>query len=182
MAEDPILPPAEPPKPPLQPSASPETKVSAILARHHLMSVATLRPDGWPQTTLVNYLADGLTLYFLVAQESQKRANIAADPRVSIAIGGDADGPPQGLSLAGRASLIDDPQWVDALNRKIWGTEEFARFEPHPAGHSVALLRFTPQWVSLIDYGSPPGRIQLFTVRNDWRLEAVKAAGANPPA
>lgn len=170
MAQDPIASPAPPPEPP-----SPEIKVSAILARHHLMSVATLRPDGWPQATLVNYLADGLALYFLVAQESQKRANIAADPRVSIAIGGDADGPPQGLSLAGLATLIDDPLWVDALNRKIWGTPEFARFEPHPFGHAVALLRFTPQWVSLIDYAARPGRIQLFAVRQDWRLEPADA-------
>jgi general stress protein 26 len=171
MAEDQILPSAEPaPKSP----KSPEARVNAILARHHLMSVATLRPDGWPQATVVNYLADGLTLYFLVAQDSQKQANIAADPRVSIAIGGDTDGPPQGLSFAGRASLIDDPLWVEALNRRIWGTPEFARFEPHPPGHAVALLRFTPQWVSLIDYGSPPGQIQLFAVRHDWRLEPVE--------
>lgn len=172
MAQDQLHSAAEPPQPP----GSPEFKVSAILARHHLMSVATLRPDGWPQTTLVNYLADGLTLYFLVAQDSQKRANIVADPRVSIAIGGDADGPPQGLSLAGRAALTDDPLWVEALNRRIWGTPEFARFEPHPAGHAVALLRFTPQWVSLIDYGSPPGRIQLYGVRQDWRLEPIEVA------
>ncbi|MFZ0268860.1 pyridoxamine 5'-phosphate oxidase family protein [Caulobacter sp.] len=170
MVEDQNPPTAEPPDQP--PSA--EARVKSILARHHLMSVATLRPDGWPQTTLVNYLADGLSLYFLVAQESQKRANIAADPRVSIAIGGDHDGPPQGLSLAGRAAVIDDPLWVQALNRKIWGTPEFARFDPHPPGHAVVLLRFTPQWVSLIDYGSPPGRIQLFAVRQDWRLEPVE--------
>ncbi len=171
MAEDPPRPPAEP----LASATTPEAKVSAILARHHLMSVATLRPDGWPQATLVNYLADGLELFFLVAQDSQKHVNIVADPRVSIAIGDDDQGPPQGLSLAGKASVIDNPLWVDALNRRIWGTPEFARFEPHPAGRGVVLLRFTPMWVSLIDYGSPPGRVQLFAVRQDWHLEPVAA-------
>jgi len=171
MAQEQIPPAAQPPAS----FDAPQAKVSAILARHHLMSVATLRPDGWPHATLVNYLADGLTLYFLVAQDSQKRANIAADPRISIAIGGDADGPPQGLSLAGRATLIEDPLWVEALNRKIWRTPEFARFEPHPSGHAVALLRFTPQWVSLIDYAAHPGRTQLFAVRPDWRLEPTNA-------
>ena len=175
MAEDSHRPPPEPPTEPLASSATPEARVNAILARHHLMSVATLRADGWPQATLVNYLADGLALYFLVAQDSQKHVNIVADPRVSIAIGGDDQGPPQGLSLAGKASAIDNPQWVDALNRRIWGTPEFARFEPHPAGRGVVLLRFMPMWVSLIDYGSPPGRIQLFAVGQDWRLEPVAA-------
>lgn len=175
MAQDQILPPAEPSGLPPTPPGSPEEKVGAILARHHLMTVATLRPDGWPQATLVNYLADGLALYFLVALDSQKRANIAADPRVSIAIGGDSGGAPQGLSLAGLVTRIDDPYWVEALNRRIWGTPQFARFEPHPSGQGVALLRFAPQWVSLIDYGARPARIQLFAVRQDWRLEPVNA-------
>lgn len=175
MAQDQILPPAEPSGAPPTPPGSPEEKVGAILARHHLMTIATLRPDGWPQATLVNYLADGLALYFLVALDSQKRANIAADPRVSIAIGGDSGGLPQGLSLAGLVTQIDDPYWVEALNRRIWGTPQFARFEPHPSGQGVALLRFAPQWVSLIDYGARPARIQLFAVRQDWRLEPVNA-------
>jgi len=175
MAQDQSLTPAEPPRPPQGDPGTPEAKVGAIIARHHLMTVATLRPDGWPHATLVNYLADGLALYFLVAQDSQKRANIAADPRVSIAIGGDADGLPQGLSLAGLATRIEDPYWVEALDRRIWGTPQFARFEPHPSGKGVALLRFAPQWVSLIDYGARPARIQLFAVRQDWRLEAVNA-------
>lgn len=164
MAQDQIVPPSGS-------AASPEARVGAILARQHLMTVATLRPDGWPQATLVNYLADGLALHFLVARDSQKLANIVADPRVSIAIGDDARGSPQGLSLAGFAAEVDDPLWVNALNRKIWGTPEFAHFQPHPSGQGVALLRFTPQWVSLIDYGSSPGRIQLFAVQQDWRLE-----------
>lgn len=180
MAQDHSLPPAGPSRSPPAHPGSPEEKVGAVLSRHHLMTVATLRPDGWPQATLVNYLADGLALYFLVAQDSQKRANIAADPRVSIAIGGDADGRPQGLSLAGPVTQIDDPHWVEALNRRIWGTAEFARFEPHPAGQGVALLRFRPHWVSLIDYGARPARIQLFAVRQDWRLEPVKAQRPPP--
>ena len=157
------------------PAASPEATVSAILGSQHLMSVATVRPDGWPQATVVNYLADGLELYFLVAQDSQKHSNIAADPRVAITIGSDDRGPPQGLSLAGRASIIDDPLWVEALDRRIRGTPQFNKFEPHPAGRGVILLRFTPLWLSLIDYGAPPGVIQRFAVGQNWRLEPVKA-------
>jgi hypothetical protein len=29
------------------------------------------RPDGWPQATIVGYVNDGLTLYFLCSPQSQ---------------------------------------------------------------------------------------------------------------
>ena len=63
-----------------------EQKVISILDRHGLMAVATNRPDGWPQATMVSYANDGLTLFFLVARNSQKFINIGADDRISISI------------------------------------------------------------------------------------------------
>jgi hypothetical protein len=41
------------------------------------MGIATIRPDGWPQTTTVGYANAGLTLYFLCAKDSQKAASLA---------------------------------------------------------------------------------------------------------
>jgi hypothetical protein len=37
-------------------------RILSLLDEHTL---ATLRPDGWPQATTVGYVNDGLTLYFL---------------------------------------------------------------------------------------------------------------------
>lgn len=37
-----------------------------ILNSHSTMAISTLRADGWPQTTIVGYANDGLTLYFLI--------------------------------------------------------------------------------------------------------------------
>ncbi len=61
-------------------------KILALLDQNRIMSVATLRPDGWPQATTVGYVNDGLTLYFLCGLESQKAANLARDNRVSLTI------------------------------------------------------------------------------------------------
>jgi nitroimidazol reductase NimA-like FMN-containing flavoprotein (pyridoxamine 5'-phosphate oxidase superfamily) len=36
-----------------------------LLAQHRIMTVATVRPDGWPQATTVGYASEGLILYFL---------------------------------------------------------------------------------------------------------------------
>jgi nitroimidazol reductase NimA-like FMN-containing flavoprotein (pyridoxamine 5'-phosphate oxidase superfamily) len=39
-------------------------KILALLDQHRIMTLATLRPDGWPQATTVGYVNEGLTLYF----------------------------------------------------------------------------------------------------------------------
>src|SRR5271166_2739297 len=79
-----------------------------LLNDHRVMTIATNRPDGWPQATMVGYVNDGFLLYCFVARNAQKYANIMHDPRVSIAIGTDALHPLaiKGLSLAGRAAAV----------------------------------------------------------------------------
>ncbi len=64
-----------------------ENEAVAILDSHRIMTVATVRPDGWPQATIVGYANEGLSLYFLIYRDSQKFANIAADGRTAIAVG-----------------------------------------------------------------------------------------------
>jgi len=61
-------------------------KILKLLDQHRLMTLATNRPDGWPQAT-VGYVKDGLTLYFLCNLKSQKAANLARDSRVSLTVG-----------------------------------------------------------------------------------------------
>ena len=86
-------------------------KILTLLDQHRIMTIATLRPDGWPQATTVGYANDGLTLYFLCSPESQKAANLARDDRVSLTIDHDT---PQvmditGLSMAARATVVVAP-------------------------------------------------------------------------
>src|SRR3954469_10290950 len=72
--------------------------IQAILDGQRIMSVATLRPDGWPQATTVGYGNDGLSLYFLCGPDSQKAANLARDPRLSLTIDHDT---PQMMEITG---------------------------------------------------------------------------------
>src|SRR5262249_10267315 len=89
--------------------------VLRVLDSHRIMALATNRPDGWPQVTTVGYINDGFLLYCFVAANSQKRANVLLDPRVSAAIGSDAEQPCaiSGLSLAGHARLVADRPETD---------------------------------------------------------------------
>src|SRR6476469_5217454 len=84
--------------------------ILALLDQHRIMTIATVRPDGWPQATTVGYVNEGLTLYFLCGLNSQKAANLALDDRVSLTI--DHDSPQvmeiTGLSMAARARPVLD--------------------------------------------------------------------------
>lgn len=85
-------------------------KILSLLDEHRIMTVATVRPDGWPQATTVGYAHDDLTLYFLCGQDSQKARNIAGDDRVSLTIDHDTQDVMAitGLSMAARAEPVGD--------------------------------------------------------------------------
>src|SRR6476646_5623866 len=88
-----------------------EQKIVRLLDQHRIMTIATLRPDSWPQATTVGYANEGLTLYFLCGLESQKAKNLARDNRVSLTIDHDT---PQvmditGLSMAAQVEAVTDP-------------------------------------------------------------------------
>jgi hypothetical protein len=80
-------------------------KILTLLDQHRIMTIATLRPDGWPQATTVGYVNEGLTLYFLCGLDSQKARNLARDDRVSLTIDHDTADimAITGLSMAARA-------------------------------------------------------------------------------
>jgi general stress protein 26 len=81
-------------------------KILKLLDQHRLMTLATNRPDGWPQAT-VGYVKDGLTLYFLCSLKTQKGANLARDSRVSLtSVDHDVSNPMAiaGLSTAAQAN------------------------------------------------------------------------------
>ncbi len=131
-------------------------KILSLLNGHRTMRIATVRPDGWPQTTTVGYANEGLTIYFLCGKESQKASNLALDDRVSLAIDDDPAQVMQikGLSMAARARLVLD----EAEGAKALGLL-FARYPAQegvslnlPAPADVAIFRVVPTVISVLDY------------------------------
>jgi nitroimidazol reductase NimA-like FMN-containing flavoprotein (pyridoxamine 5'-phosphate oxidase superfamily) len=142
-------------------------KILALLDQHRVMTVATLRPDGWPQATTVGYVNDGLTLYFLCGLDSQKAANIARDDRVSLTIGDDASQIMEitGLSMAARAKAVTNR----AEAEKVLGLlpskypEQVALPGPMPKPEEVRIFRVTPTVISVLDYTKGFGHTDLVT-------------------
>jgi PPOX class probable F420-dependent enzyme len=141
-------------------------KILTLLGDHRVMTVATLRPDGWPQATTVGYAYDGLTLYFLCGPDSQKAANLARDNRISLTI--DHDTPDvmaiTGLSMAAHAKAVDDPAEADRILRMLMlRYPEQTVPLPMPKAEDVRVFRVTPTVISLIDYSKGFGHTDLVT-------------------
>ncbi len=83
-------------------------KILMLLDQHRIMTIATIRPDGWPQATTVGYVNEGLTLYFLCGLDSQKAVNLERDDRVSLTIDHDTSDimAITGLSMAAHAQAV----------------------------------------------------------------------------
>ena len=86
-------------------------KILNLLESHRIMTVATNRPDGWPQATTVGFGHDGLILYFLCSAQSQKAANLKRDDRISLTVDSDTRDPMEirGLSMAANVTQVKDP-------------------------------------------------------------------------
>jgi nitroimidazol reductase NimA-like FMN-containing flavoprotein (pyridoxamine 5'-phosphate oxidase superfamily) len=142
-------------------------KILTLLDRHRIMTVATLRPDGWPQATTVGYANEGLTLYFLCGLDSQKAANLARDDRVSLTI--DSDTPQvmeiTGLSMAAHAQAVTDPaeagKALQLLMLKYPKQDSLPLPMPTPA--DVRIFRVTPTVISALDYSRGFGHTDLVT-------------------
>jgi nitroimidazol reductase NimA-like FMN-containing flavoprotein (pyridoxamine 5'-phosphate oxidase superfamily) len=142
-------------------------KILTLLDRHRIMTLATLRPDGWPQATTVGYVNEGLTLYFLCGLESQKAANLARDDRVSLTI--DHDTPDimsiTGLSMAGHAQAVVDMAEAGRILKllPLKYPEQVSLPMPMPTAEQVRIFRVKPTVISVVDYTKGFGHTDLVT-------------------
>lgn len=140
------------------------------LEANRIMSIATLRPDGWPQTTIVGYASRGLWLYFACSRTSQKARNLAFDGRASLAIGRDAADPMmiEGLSMAARVLRVDDPDEIaEAIELMLGRYPEYRGMWRNLQLSEIALFRAVPVVVSVLDYRRGFGHCELVEVASD---------------
>lgn len=144
-----------------------KNQILSLLKDHRIMSIATLRADGWPQVTTVGYANEGLTLYFLCGSDSQKALNLQRDNRVSLTIDHDASQVMQikGLSMAARAEPVTDPKACErvlALLTSRYPPQE-GLLLPMPRPDEIRVFRLTPTVISVLDYAKGFGHTDLVT-------------------
>lgn len=143
-----------------------EEKTREILESHRIMAISTLRPDGWPQTTIVGYANDGLVIYFLIFRSSQKFANIQHDDRVSIAVGEEPRDIREAKAVfagAHASEVTDSKQREHAwrlLRRRHPNLTDFEL----PDRSQAAMMRAVCKYVSVVDYSMGLGHADVFVM------------------
>jgi hypothetical protein len=144
------------------------SKILALLDEHRILSLATLRPDGWPQATTVGYVNDGMAIYFMCAKGSQKAQNLARDDRVSLTIDHDTPNPMaiHGLSMAARAVPVVDKPTLQKVMLELL-PKKYPEYGPLMSQADLSLMtafRLVPQVISVLDYSQGFGHSDLVQV------------------
>lgn len=95
-----------------------------LLDAKNFATVATINPDGAPQTSVVWVAREGDAVLFSVLARRRKARNLVRDPRVSVTVY-DLANPYQSVEIRGTAELVDDPErsLSVTLSRKYLGED-----------------------------------------------------------
>ena len=136
-----------------------------ILNRHGVMAISTVRPDGWPQTTMVGYANQGFDLFFLIFRASQKLANIQHDDRVSIAVAAEAKeiSNLQAVYAGAHAREITDPAEREEIWRMLMQRDSNLAGFKMPEAREAAFMKATCKYVSVLDFSQGLGHREQLT-------------------
>lgn len=117
-----------------------------ILGKEGLAHVATIGPQGMPQSTPVWYAWDGQQLAFSTTRGRRKCKNLTRNPKVALSII-DPDNPYRYLQIQGVATIIDDPEklFIEELAHRYTG----GPFGGNQPGDERVIIRVTPQHVTV---------------------------------
>jgi len=154
-----------------------EQKILETLSKCRDMTVATVRPDGAPQATVVSFAHDGLLIYFGCGTNSQKAANIAREPRVSIAMTAPYTdwNDITGLSILARAEQVRDiAEKALAWRLMVDRFPQISEFAELP-DISMAVFRLRPAIISVLDYTKGFGHTDLVRIEADEIAETLES-------
>ena len=143
-----------------------ERDILRIMKGHNLLTLATLRSDGYPQATTITFANDGLTIYAVIGKDSQKAKNIRKNNKVSLTIDRDYKdwNKIRGLSMGGTAEVLRAGAKKDHAQAllvekfpemKQMGTNDYA---------NLAFLKISPEVISVLDYTKGFGHTDLVRV------------------
>jgi len=140
-----------------------KTFILKQLKRHNIMSLATVRADGFPQATTVGYANEGLDLYFCCDRASQKVRNLRRSPKGSLTIDHDTRNWARikGLSMGARARVLSKPAEVkrafELLARKFPEMRKISKKD----FADTAFVKVTPKVISVLNYSKGFGHTDL---------------------
>ena len=140
-----------------------EAFVLEVLRAHNIMTLATIREDGFPQATTVTFVNDGTTIYCGVEADSQKVHNIRHCDKVSLTIDHDVEdwNTIKALSMAATAEIVADPAEAERVGALVSAKFPQVSEMAEPAPGTYLFIRITPKVISLLDYSKGFGHTEL---------------------
>ncbi|MGW2843150.1 PPOX class F420-dependent oxidoreductase [Streptomyces sp. NPDC001493] len=116
-----------------------------LLDGKNFATLATINPDGSPQTSVVWFEREGDTLLISVTSARKKARNIERDPRVSLTVF-DLGNPYRSAEIRGTAELLPDPD--KALPKRL--SQRYLAEDPPAEGPEERrlIVRITPDRVN----------------------------------
>jgi hypothetical protein len=152
-------------------NAAARTRIVDILRRGRDMTLATIRPDGYPQATTISYVHDGLAIYAAIGLGSQKAGNIQHNSKVSATINLDYSdwAGIRGISLGGVAGFVQGAETIahvaELLLNKFPEAKGFAQGSASLPWQGLLFIRIDPSVISLLDYSRGFGHTELYEIR-----------------
>ncbi len=126
---------------------------------HQGGTLATVRPDGSPQASGISYVNIGLTLYFAMDPESQKKINVDQNPNVGFATFKDFHrwDRTRAVQLHGSCVPVTDPeeeaQIVPLILEKWpWCVEYKSMMEWAEKVGTIPYYKIIPKGIAFLDY------------------------------
>ena len=116
-----------------------------LLDGRNFATVATINPDGGPQTSVVWILREGDTVAFSTTAARRKALNLARDPRISLTVF-ETGNPYYSVEIRGTAEIVEDTgkSLPTALSRKYLGEDP----PPEPDEVIRLIIRVTPERIN----------------------------------
>ncbi|MGH3621997.1 MAG: PPOX class F420-dependent oxidoreductase [Sciscionella sp.] len=119
--------------------------IHGILDGKNFAIVATINPDGTPQTSVVWVARDGDDLLFSTTRGRRKERNISRDPRISVSIY-DLANPYSYAEIRGSARITEEgaSEFINTLAHKYIGKD----YENDGPDDVRLIIRLTPEKVT----------------------------------
>ncbi len=98
-----------------------DDEITAFIDRSRVATMATIGPGGLPHLVAMWYAVIDGQLWFETKGRSQKAVNLGRDDRITVLIeSGHTYDELKGVSLEGRATVVDDPNALWAVGVSVW--------------------------------------------------------------
>ncbi len=98
-----------------------DDEITAFIDRSRVATMATVGPGGLPHLVAMWYAVIDGQLWFETKGRSQKAVNLGRDDRITVLIeSGHTYDELKGMSLEGRATIVDDPDALWAVGVSVW--------------------------------------------------------------